>query len=213
MDGSTHRSDADRELSDLRARAYGPDPDIDRDPADVARSDASEATVAVRVRRPTDWWRSLWRGATREWWSPLVWVAAAIVVAAMVVAVLTLSAARPDAKLRPTAAEADSQFLALLAEEVPEVQFSLATLRAYENYRGLEMWTGANEFGSPCLIAVDRANDTVSEMRCAPPPAELIVDVSSIGDDFDGLPGQGIVRFIHRGDSIDAYLYLLPEAG
>lgn len=39
------------------------------------------------------------------------------------------------------------------------------------------------------------------------------MDVSSIGDDFEGLPGQGIARFIHRGDSIDAYLYLLSEAG
>jgi hypothetical protein len=213
VDGSTHRADADRELSDLRARADGPDPDIDRDPGDSARSHAFEAAGAVRVRRPADWWRSLWRGATREWWSPLVWVAAAIVVAAMVLAVFPVSAPRPDAKLRPIAAEADSQFLALLAEEVPRVRFSLATLRAYESYRGLEIWTGANEFGSPCLIAVDRADGTVSEMRCAPPPAELIMDVSSIGDDFEGLPGQGIVRFIHRGDSIDAYLHLLSEAG
>lgn len=68
-----------------------------------------------------------------------MWVAAAVVVAAMAVAVFPVSAPRPDAKLRPTATEADSQFLALLAEEVPQARFSLATLRAYESYRGLEI--------------------------------------------------------------------------
>jgi hypothetical protein len=45
---SSRESDADRELSDLRARAYGPDPDIEADPAALARLiDLEAAHVAA----------------------------------------------------------------------------------------------------------------------------------------------------------------------
>jgi hypothetical protein len=48
--------------------------------------------------------------------------------------------------------------------------------------------------------------------RCAPFPADLILDVSFSGGGFDVLAGDGIIRFILRGDTVDAYIYLLPEA-
>ena len=72
-----------------------------------------------------------------------------------------------------------------------------------------------NAFGSPCLVAVNRAGDYLSQVRCAPFPADLIMDVSFSGDGFDGVDvhaGDGIIRFILRGDTVDAYIFLLPVA-
>ena len=90
-----------------------------------------------------------------------------------------------------------------------------STLRSYGSYLGLEIWFGVNAFDSPCLVAVLRASNNLSELRCAPPTADLIMDVSSSGDGFDGFegrPGEGLVRFIFRGDTVDAYVRLIPEA-
>ena len=91
-----------------------------------------------------------------------------------------------------------------------------STLRAYGSYLGLDIWSGTNAYDSPCLVAVHRANDVLSEGRCAPSPAELIMDVSSSGDEFegfDGVAGDGIVRFILRGDAVDAYVHIMPGTG
>ena len=258
VDGSTHRSDADRELSELRARAYGPDRDIGGDPAALARlreleavhgadverradsitsgsaaardvtppvapaataSSADEAGAeSTRSREPaqstrakTGRMRSLWQRATATWWSRLAWAAGALVAAGAVVAtVLLVSAPRPDATLHPTAAQADDQVRTLVVLGAPWLEIDDSNLRSYGSYLGLEIWSGANPFDSPCLVAVNRANNTLSEGRCAPSAAELILDVSSVGDEFDGLPGDGIVRFILRGDTVDAYVYLMP---
>jgi hypothetical protein len=261
VDGSTQRSDADRELSELRAMAYGPDPDLGADPAALARLRELEAAHGADVeRRPgfptsepatgTDAAptvalgntasvadqkapesprstgparltppeqgrrRSLWRGATATWWSRFAWVAGALVVVAAVVAtVLLVSAPRPDATLHSTAAEADEQVRTLVVQGAPWLEIDASSLRAYGSYLGLEIWSATNAFDSPCLVAVHRASDSLSDGRCAPSPAELIMDVSSSGDGFegfDGVAGDGIIRFIRRGDTVDVYVHIMP---
>ncbi len=160
--------------------------------------------------------RSLWRRATATWWSRLAWVVGALVVAVGIVAmVLLVSAPRPDATLHATAAEADNRVRELVVEEVPWLEIDTSTLRAFGSYFGLEIWSGVNAFDSPCLVAVHRANDVLSEGRCAPSAADLIMDVSSSGDGFegfDGVAGDGIIRFMLRGDTVDAYVHLMTEA-
>lgn len=47
---------------------------------------------------------------------------------------------------------------------------------------------------APWILSVNRANDTLSDLRCAPHPAELFIDIASFGDDYDGLPGEGLIR-------------------
>ncbi|MDN4610011.1 hypothetical protein [Arthrobacter burdickii] len=152
--------------------------------------------------------------ATR--WNRVAWTAGALVVAGGIVATtFFLSAPRPAATLHPTAVEADKQVRELVAVEVPLFEIDTSTLRAYESYRGLEIWSAVNAFGSPCLVAVHRASGSLSDARCAPAPADLIMDVSSFGDGFegfDGLTGDGIIRFMLRGDTVDAYVHLMPEA-
>jgi len=140
-------------------------------------------------------------------WRRLAWAAGALVVAGLATALL-VSAPRPDATLYPTAAEADNEGAARRA-------IGTSTLRSYGPYLGLEIWSGVNEFDSPCLVAVHRANGSLSGARCAPAPADVIMDVRSSGDGFegfDGIAGDGIIRFILRGETVDAYVYLLPEA-
>jgi hypothetical protein len=132
-----------------------------------------------------------------------------VVAAAVAGTVLLVSAPRPDATLHATAAQADDQVRRLVVEQAPWFEIDASNLHAYGSYLGLEIWSGTNTFDSPCLMAVNRANNTLSEARCAPSPAELILDVGSSGDEFDGLPGEGIVRFILRGDTVDAYVYIM----
>jgi len=159
--------------------------------------------------------RSLWQRATATWWSRLAWVAGALVIVAAVVATVAITSAprRPDATLHPIAAEADIQVHRLVVQDAPWLEIDASTLRAYGSYLGLEIWFGTDAFDSPCLVAVHRASDSLSDGRCAPPPAELFMDVSSSGDGFegfDGIAGDGIIRFIHRGDTVDAYVYIMP---
>jgi len=243
VEGFTHPSDADRELDELRARAYGPDPDIGGDPAALARlreleaahraevesradaptraptresATATDAPPSPRVKKGS--WRSLMQRATATWWSRLAWSVGALVVAGGIVAmVLIASAPRPDATLHPTEAEAEADDLVrrLVVEEAPWLEIDTSTLRPYESFLGLEIWSGVNAFDSPCLVAVHQKNDILSEWRCAPAPADLIMDVSSTGDGFegfDGVAGDGIIRFMLRGDTVEAYVYLMPEA-
>ena len=156
------------------------------------------------------------RRATATWRSRIAWSVGALVVAGgIITTVLLVSAPRPDATLQPTEAEADDLLRTLVAEDAPWLEIDTSTLRPFGSYRGLEIWFGVNAFDSPCLVAMHRANDTLSEWRCAPSPADLILDVSSTGDGFegfDGVAGDGIIRFMFRGDTVDAYLYLMPEA-
>jgi hypothetical protein len=263
VEGFTHPSDAGRELDELRARAYGPDHDIDGDPralarlreleaahlADVERrakaptSEGSAGTETAKAAAPTvagpvggqgpsesgwavaapsqpvkeRWLWSLLQHTTRTWRGRLAGAAGTLVVAAAIVVAALLISTRPDATLRPTAAEADDQVrtLVTLNERARWYEIDPSTLRAYGSYHGLKIWSGVNAFGSPCLVAVNRAGDYLSKVGCAPLPADLIMDVSFSGDGFDGvnmLAGEGIIRFILRGDTVDAYIHLLPEA-
>lgn len=192
VDGSTHHSDADREWSELRAAAA------------AASSPEPESRTGIA--------RSSWQRATATRWGRvgLTAGAVAVIAGAVVATVLIVSPRHPDAVMRQTAAEPDGLVRGLVAGEAAWVEIDLSTLRAYGSFRGLEIWSGTDTFGSPCLISVNRANDTLSDMRCAPAPAELIMDISSTGDDYDGLGGEGLIRFIHRGDSVAAYVHLMP---
>jgi len=263
VQGFTHSSDADREIAELRARAYGPHPNIGADPtalaklrefeathiahveqrADAATSESAAGRAVAPTAAPADTAstgdqvapqptgsvadapplavrkgpsRSLWRRATATWWTRLAWAVGALVVAGGIVATVRLvSAPRPSATLPATAAEADNRVRELVVEEVPWLEIDTSTLRAFGSYLGLEIWSGVNAFDSPCLVAVHRANDVLSEGRCAPFPADLIMDVSSSGDGFegfDGVAGNGIIRFILRGDTVDAYVHLMTDA-
>jgi hypothetical protein len=200
VDGSTHGSDAGRELSESRASAaHGPEPE--------SRTPATPAPVAPPRTGVS---RSLWQRMIATRWSRLAWASAAlvVVVGAITVTAVLVTAPRPDATMHLTAAEPDDLVQGLAAAS--EVQVDGSTLQGYGSFLGLEIWSGTDRFGSQCLMSVNRANDTLSDLRCAPAPAELFMDIASIGDDYDGLLGEGLIRFVYRGDTVDAYIHLMP---
>lgn len=228
MEGFRHPSDADREFYELRSRAYGPDPDISVDPPALARLRELEAANRAEVNSlpvapagesaadseaPAD-------AAPKEHpvpkWRRLGWVGGALVLAGgIVTTTLMLSGPRPEATLYPTRAAVDDQVRELV-EGVPMLLVEASTLRGYGSYLGLEIWSGVDRFDSPCLVAIHRASGNLSKARCAPAPADLIMDVASSGDGFEGFEGRsgdGIIRFILRDDKVDAYVYLMPEEG
>lgn len=201
VDGSTHGSDAGRELSESRASAaHGPEPE--------SRTPATPAPAAPRRGVSRSLWQSMMatRGRRLAWAS----TALVVVVGAMTVTAVLITAPRPDATMHPTTAEPDDLVQGLAAAS--EVHVDVSTLHGYGSFLGLEIWSGTDRFGSPCLMSVNRANDTLSDLRCAPAPAELFMDIASIGDDYDGLPGEGLIRFVYRVDTVDAYIHLMPGA-
>ncbi|MDW4574441.1 hypothetical protein R8Z57_16810 [Microbacterium sp. M3] len=211
MDGSTPESDAVRELSEPHAGAtYGPKPQS-RTPAIPAPEAPADEPAAdpTTGHAPPSLWRRLF--ATRR--LRFAWALAALIVLAAAVAatVILANAPRPDATMHGTTAEPDALVRDLVAGEASWVRIELSTLHSYGTFRGLEIWSGTDAHGSPCLMSVNRANDTLSDLRCAPVPAQLFIDISSTGDDYDGLPRDGLIRFIHRGDTVDAFVHLMPE--
>ena len=229
MEGFRHSSKADREFYELRSRAYGPDPDISVDPPALARLRELEAANRAEVNSlpvapagesaadseaPAD--AASMEHPVPRWWSRLGWVGGALVLAVgIVTTTMVLSGPRPEATLYPTRAAVDDQVRELV-EGVPMLLVEASTLRGYGSYLGLEIWSGVDRFDSPCLVAVHRASGNLSKARCAPAPADLIMDVASSGDGFEGFEGRsgdGIIRFILRDDKVDAYVYLMPEEG
>jgi hypothetical protein len=228
VEGFRHSSKSDREFYELRSRAYGPDPDIIVDPPALARLRELEAANRAEVNSlpvapagesaadseaPADA-ASMEHPVPR--WSRLGWVGGALVLAVgIVTTTLMLSGPRPEATLYPTRAAVDDQVRELV-EGVPMLLVEASTLRGYGSYLGLEIWSGVDRFDSPCLVAIHRASGNLSKARCAPAPADLIMDVASSGDGFEGFEGRsgdGIIRFILRDDKVDAYVYLMPEEG
>ena len=211
VDGPSSAPDPERELSDLRAESYGPDviqddPEVPPAPSPAPGQGAPEPARESR-------WRSLWRRATSTRSRRVAAVVGGLVGAGVIVGAVVLAPVhRPDATLQQTTAEADAQVLRLAHDDAPWLEIDGSTLRSYGSYLGLELWSGQNAFGSPCLIAVARSKDALADGDCAPQPADLIVDVSSSGDSFDRFPGDGIIRFLLRGDTVDVYLYYWRRA-
>ena len=229
MEGFRRSSKADREFYELRRRAYGPDQDISVDPPALARlreleaadradvnslpvAPASESAAdseapadAASMEHPVPKWLRL---------GPVV--GALVLAAGIVTTTLLLSAPRPDATLHPSGAAVDDRLPGLLLRGAPRLKIEVSTLRGYESYLGLEIYSGVNAFDSPCLVALHRASGNLSDVRCAPAPADLMMDVASSRDGFEGFEGRagdGIIRFVLRDDTVDAYVYLIPEAG
>jgi hypothetical protein len=156
--------------------------------------------------------RSLWRRGTSTRLRRVAVAAGGLVsVGAIVATVVLMFWPRPDATLHRTTAEADARVVRLATDDGWR-EIDGSTLRSYGSYLGLELWSAQNAFGSTCLLAMQPSIGILSEADCAPPPADLFIDVSSSGDEFDGFPGEGIIRFWLRGETVDAYLYYLPPA-
>jgi len=243
-------ADAKQELRALRARAYGPNGDIQDDPVALARlSELESARVAIEIaptssdlamdasrlavgaghasaadadpalvdagpteisaEKPT---RSLWRRA-RTTTSNRVWLVAGtvVVILALIWAIDWVLSSHPDATLAPIAEEADVQTLNLI-DSTPILQIDSSSLRGYEAYRGLELWSAQDAEGFECLLAIERASDNLIAANCAPPDAGLRLEVGGYPESGevryeDGLTPGSVIRFTLSGARIDVLLF------
>ena len=247
MDGPPIPADDERELRELRARAYGRDADLFDDPVGLARlaelenrraaqataaridgeaASRAEAEVPPDAALPPDaapsatgrpsaasGWRRVVSERSREIW---LGAGAGVVVVAIGWGVAWLGEPRPTATLSSTAGRADEEVLALVAEPAGWFDIDTTRLRAYETYRGVEPWSARDEFGNPCLLLIDRAADEVLEAACTPQEVRLIADIGAWPADVsdyafaEGLPDGTVIRFQHRGDTVDVSLIIAP---
>jgi len=246
MDQPLSAPDAGRELRDLRARAYGPDADIQDDPAALARLAELEARHAraaappeVEESAPTDAAHidlgegevidvrpspasesspreaagdSRLRQLTSSR-SGRIWLGAAagIAIVAIAYGVTWAFGPHPDATLWPTTVEPDTQVLSLMLD----ADIDLSTLEAYEPFHGVEPWFAVDDYGSPCLMIVERSTNALLEAHCTPREAELFADIGAwpaVDADFaEGMPDGSIIRFHYRGNAVDAFVHPARE--
>lgn len=235
MDASSLPSDAERELVELRKRAYGPHPDIQDDPVALARlteleaarttsppggadteiSEAGAAAIEPVMESSEGSRRSLWHRLTATRARRISFVAGALVaILALGYAVVWLVAPHPDATLRQTADEADGAVLSVL--DFLEADVDPSSIRGFQPYRGLEPWFAVDSQGFQCFMLIERRGPTVDGANCVPPGVDLFAEIGTLpqlGDDFpDGLPEGSLIRFHYRGDSVDVFIYPASEA-
>ena len=238
-------SDAERELNDLRARAYGPTSDIEADPAAMARLIELEAAhvgaatpdnptesvgsraaddsltapapresvaggAAVSQAKPTIPTASSERTGRRT----LFLVGSIVVVAILVFAATWLHVSRPDATLRPTAGEPDNGVIQTLnfQGEIPDP----STLRQFERYHDLDVWSVENRSGDTCIVAWNRGSMGRFQFHCGPPSVELVLHMRVGPDPDDGfgdwLPSGSVVSLHLHENTVAIFVHSPPPA-
>lgn len=207
MDASSPPSDAERELNELRRRAYGPHPDIQADPAALARltkleaarragppdgadtgigepaaaadgaSGPDSAPTASREGAPQSLWRRL--TATRARRSSFV--AGALVVFFALAFALVYTMASLVGQPRPDA------ILHPVSEADNAVFKTLAfyasnadesTIRGYQPYRGVVPVFHVDRRGYQCMRIVVPKHG-IEGPNCVPPGVDLFVDTGA----------------------------------
>jgi hypothetical protein len=220
-DGSSRPSDIERELDGLRARAYGPDADIDADPAALARLVELEAAhlgaaraarsarpAAVALAAPAEVASGTTQGIAR----PGAVRAWAIAGAVALFAILLTAAVWnfptvPDATLRQIAVEANSDIIRVLSAQGRGPNAS--TLRRFEPYHDVGVWSVENAAGKVCFVVWDLTSSGRFSIKCAPPGTQvtLTLIVASDGDDFGRwLPDGSSVDFRFDENAVDVFV-------
>ena len=251
--------DVARELNDLRSRAYGPEPDIEADPAAMSRlieleaahiaaatpvsatasadhrtagatpryapapSDAAEdspppktepkaepmipTTSAEGPARPT--WHRATLLRSRLWFI----VGSVVIVATLIYSAIWLLSPHPDATLHPTADEEDPSIIEELTADVGDPDIS--TLRHFERYREIAVWSVDNGSGDTCILAWDRGGGSGRfQFQCLPPAVELAVHmpvVAAAENGFGEWLAEGSVISLHlRENTVDVFIHPPP---
>jgi hypothetical protein len=219
----------ERERRDLLSRAYGPHPDIQDDPAALARLAELESAHRVGHASAAASGEAVERGhpepvedvvAAHERVEPAAisggsrvrrrWiVGGSLLFVGVVLAGVIWNAVRPEATLHPTGIAPDTNTFSAVAL-APLAEVDDTTLRGFESYLGLEPWLAENAQGSRCLMMLQAS--TMWGIRCAPPEADLMIDIGSWpldpGSPASGLAPGSVLRFQLRGDAIDVSLFV-----
>lgn len=262
--------DPERELAELRKRAYGPASDIDSDPAAIERlaeleeahrraaaasgpagpgpsptaiatpgeapavspdevealeSAESDSAPAISAATRLDhrgygapWGRTL-RNSRRY---VFLGLAAAVVCAAVVCGIYSALAPRPAAILQAGARTADAaaegRWIVFSSEEglFMDRTVDQQTLTPYGAFHGVAVWSAVDDLDNPCLILVEESSERTLQAVCTPRSGQLIADVGVWnGGDPDiagGLALGSVLRFQHRGATVEAWVIEAPDA-
>ena len=221
---------AERELVELRTRAYGADADIDDDPAAVARlveleaahvvaHEASSAVVApaaaplaeatVAADPSAEPMRATPHVASRPRHRGAWPIAAAILTAVVVLAAIAwYLAPHPDATLHQTEVQADSAIIDVLSAQGRGPDAS--TLRQFETYHEVGVWSVENAAGRVCFVVWDIGGSGRFSIKCAPPAREVALSLTVEPEDGDGfgrwLPEGSVVSFHFRENTVDVFV-------
>ncbi|WP_374976507.1 hypothetical protein ACEYYH_01340 [Microbacterium trichothecenolyticum] len=224
---SSRPSDIERELDALRARAYGPEADIDADPSAMARlvelEAAHRAATAARAAAPVAVATAVTAtapgeeptapssrdGGSRGVRGRRTWaVVAVICLFAIVAATVWNLVLRPDATLRQIDADGGSDVIRVLSAQGRGPDAS--TLRQFEPYHDVGVWSVENAAGKVCFVVWDRLASGRFSIKCAPPGREvalsLTVESEGVDDFAPWLPDGSIVDFHLRDDTVDVFV-------
>jgi hypothetical protein len=94
------------------------------------------------------------------------------------------------------------------------IDIDLSTLESFETFHGVEPWSAVDDYDNPCLILIERSTQRLVEAQCTPPEADLMADFGTWPayefDIGDTLPDGSIVRFHHRGDTVEVFVHPAP---
>jgi hypothetical protein len=154
------------------------------------------------------------RGRGRVRW----WIAAGVltvIAAALAFGGARLLEPRPDAALAPLGMTDDAVMRDIRsawggsAEGLQETTF-----QAHESFRGIEPWSGLDDFGNPCLFLMDHAAAAPLGFACTPSSADVLIDLGAwpvLDQDFaEGLPDGSVLRFRLRDGAVDVFVHRAP---
>ncbi|WP_341994969.1 hypothetical protein MRBLWH7_002517 [Microbacterium sp. LWH7-1.2] len=213
-EGPSRATDDERELSALRARAYGPEADISADPAAVARlieleaahlGAAASVPPAVATESTAEVRQAVSHGSR---WRAWLLTGAMGIVAAAVAATIWFLFPHPDATLRETEPDADSAIIDVLSAQGRGPVAS--TLRQFETYHDVGVWSVENAAGRVCYVVWDVRGGGRFALTCGPQDRDVSLSLSvepAGGDGFgEWLPEGSLVRFHFRGDTVDVFV-------
>lgn len=112
----------------------------------------------------------------------------------------------PNVVLRPSTTPPDTQTRGLVA--ALDVTLDPSTLRHYEAFGSLSLWSARDDRGNRCLVAIQPSADALLAAKCAPlgsDPTIYVSDGTVLAD--GGLPVGTVARFVLVGDSVSAWIY------
>jgi hypothetical protein len=227
------------ELAALRARAYGADSDITGDPDALGRLAELEEWHAAWVNSVTDdrepapgvvaptnvasWTKDSTYTALRlpsrlralsTSHAGYFGLGAAAMAAVVLLGAVLLTWGAPRADTTLTAVDAEPEpYVFPLVDRARELLIDKSTLRTYEPYRDVELWSAESALGNRCLLALERSSDRLLAAGCVPPGADPTIEIYDVPiharDRWHvGLPTGSVARFTLSDDVVSVWLYL-----
>ena len=153
---------------------------------------------------------SLWHRLTATRRRRVGYAAGAIaIIAILIYTAVWIFVPRPDATLTAISVETDGGVMEVLTAQGGNPEAS--TLRQFEAYNGVDVWSVENRGGNLCLVAWDSTRSGRFDVQCVPPGVQPAVHLGVGSEDTDGfgdwLPEGSRISLYLRDNTVDVFLY------